>query len=281
MFEHVVVGIRDDDSGRDAIALAKELVSPQGGLMLLYVHVVAPKPAPDSGSVGDAAKSRYALERLTALAAELSVDARLWCEQAQSVRRGLHEFALRQHADLLVVRASHYDELAREFIGDDTREVLEDAPCAVAVAPVGYSARAAAVTRIGVAFDGSAESERALALARKLAAERHGELSGFEAVGMPLYVRDPWDVRGVEIDEQVEQARQQIAALGGVQPHAEFAEDTVEGLMQYGASVDLLVIGSHRYRPLDRFLGQSTSQRLADEASSPLLVLPSSAHAGE
>ena len=34
------------------------------------------------------------------------------------------------------------------------------------------------------------------------------------------------------------------------------------------------VIGGHDYRPIDQFLEQSTAQRLADEVSTPLLVLP-------
>ena len=37
--------------------------------------------------------------------------------------------------------------------------------------------------------------------------------------------------------------------------------------------VDLLVIGSHRYRPIERVLEDTASQQLADEPSSPLLVL--------
>jgi nucleotide-binding universal stress UspA family protein len=279
MFEEVVVGVRDDDAGPDAIALAMEMASADRELTLVHVHVVANKPAPDSGSVGDAAKCRYALERLTALRAEFLVDAEVSCIEARSVRRGLHEFASARHADLLVVGASHNDELARDLAGDDTREVLQEAPCAVAVAPAGYAARAAAMRRIGVAYDGSAESERALALGRRLAAERHAELSVFEAVSAPMYVRDPWDVRGVEIDEQVEQARQKIAALGGLEAGAEFGA-AVEELVQYGHAVDLLVLGSHRYRPIDRLLKRSTSQQLADGASSPLVVLPSSTRAG-
>lgn len=75
MFDEVVVGIRgDDEADRDAIALANELVCPQADLTLLHVHVLAVKPAPDSGSVGDAAKCRYAVELLTALASSRDDD---------------------------------------------------------------------------------------------------------------------------------------------------------------------------------------------------------------
>lgn len=272
MFEDVVVGIRDRDAGRDAVALGRELVSPRGNLTLVHVHVVSAKPAPDSGSARDASHRRDALEHLTALRQQLRVDAELACPEAGSVRRGLHGFASGRRADLLVVSASRSDEIARDLIGDHTREVLEGAPCTVAVAPLGYYERAAEITKIGVAYDGSTESERALTLAGALAAERDMELSAFEAVRAPLYVRDPANVEG-EIDERVEQARRRLAALDGVEPHAEFAEDAVEGLHAYGASVDVLVIGAHDYTPVDHLLERSTSQRLADEACTPMLVL--------
>ena len=270
MFERMVVGVRGEESGRDATALARVLASAAGEVTLLHVYV-ASKPAPDSGVAADAARRQYAIERLTKLAAETSVAAEVSWVEARSVRRGLHEFALRERADLLVIGASHYDEAARELVADDTRVVLEDAPCAVAVAPVGYSAHAGELRRIGVAYDGSPESEQALSLARQLAAERRAQLSAFEAVEASP-ARDPWDV-AAEFAEPVTRARERIAALGGLEANAGFG-DPVEELTRFGSSVDLLVIGSHSYRPTDRLEEMSTSQRLAGEAPSPLLVLP-------
>jgi nucleotide-binding universal stress UspA family protein len=272
MFERVVVGVRGAAGGRDAIALASRLVATDGTLTFLHVHHVGSKPAPDSGAAGDAAKRRLALARLEALAAELHVEADVSAIESQSARRGLHAFARREHADLLVIRMSHLDDLARDMSGDDTRAVLEDAPCAVAVAPIGYSEQAAVIARIGVAYDGSAQSERALALARKLAAERDAELSAFEAVDAPLHVRETWDVRAPEIDERIDEARERVATLGGLETDAGFG-DTVDELVQFGRTVDLLVIGSHRYRPIDRLLRSTTAQQLAGETSVPLLVL--------
>jgi nucleotide-binding universal stress UspA family protein len=61
--------------------------------------------------------------------------------------------------------------------------------------------------------------------------------------------------------------------LGEVEPHAEFG-DTVEELTHFGASVDLLVVGSHKHRPIDRpAMRRTTGQRLAADAPCPLLVL--------
>ena len=136
--------------------------------------------------------------------------------------------------------------MGRLLLGDDTREVLEDAPCAVAIAPAGYASRAASIRMIGVAYDRSVESERALELARTLAAHHQAELSALEAIRPPVHGRDPANVAG-ESQERVEEARRRIPALGGVHADASFG-DAVDELRQYGPSVDLLVISSHKVR---------------------------------
>ena len=64
MFHNVVAGVLtgvlDDQTDRDVIALARELVAPQGKLTLLHLHLVTAKPARDSGSLADTAKCRTA-----------------------------------------------------------------------------------------------------------------------------------------------------------------------------------------------------------------------------
>ena len=63
MFEEVVVAVGGDDFGRDAVAIGKELGSAHGRLTLAHVLVVASKPAPDSGAVGDAGDAADELAR--------------------------------------------------------------------------------------------------------------------------------------------------------------------------------------------------------------------------
>ena len=184
---------------------------------------------------------------------------------------GLHELAVRREADLLVIGASRQDELLRPYGGDQTRAVLVKAPCAVAVTPIGYASRPSALDKIGAAYDGSPESEQALALARVLARERGAELSAFQAVPEP-YVHSIVNPQP-EIEAGLAEARKRIAELGDVEPHVVSSDDAAEALARYGASVDLLVLGSHRYRPVDHLLSGSTAQRLADDAPCPLLVL--------
>ena len=279
MFASVVVGIAGYEAGRDAIALAKALLPGNGKVTLVYVEVLQSKPRPEADTRADDEARRFGLERLGRLRDEGQIAAEISRIEAPSVRRGLQEFAAGQDADLIVIGAGRHDPVAHMFLGDEAREVLEDPPCPVAVAPVGYCECPGRIRKIGVAYDGSPESHRALALARKLTAQHRASLSAFEAVRAPAYARDIWNVEG-EIDADVEQSRQRMAALGDVEPHAEFADNAVAGLRRYGASVDLLVLGAHKYRPADRLVERSTSQRLVDEPPCPLLVLGSAKRAG-
>jgi nucleotide-binding universal stress UspA family protein len=272
MFDNVIVGVDGAQAGRDALGLAQQLASPRGRLTLAYVEVVAPRPGPAAGLVSAAAHARRALRRLTQLRDESRVDAHVLCVEAGSVAAGLHELVVRRDADLLVIGASRRDELLRPYGGDETRAVLENAPCAVAVTPIGYASRLSTLEKIGAAYDGSPESEQALAVARELARERSAELSAFEAVGEPAYVHSLVYPQP-EIEAGLAEARKRIAELGDVEAHAASSDDAAEALARYGASVDLLVVGSHRYRPIDHLLSGSTAQRLADDAPCPLLVL--------
>jgi nucleotide-binding universal stress UspA family protein len=281
MFDNVIVAIDDSDAGRDAVGLATQLASGKRALTFAYVGVVALEP-PDSARASESADGRRAKQRLAWLADEAGIDAEVFCVEARSVASGLHELGVSRRADLLVIGASRRDDYDRALVGDDTREVLMHAPCAVAVAPMGLATRPPVMHKIGVAYDGSLESEQALALARRLARARGSELSAVHAVPEPIpserrmtgarLVNDPWSVQS-ESDEAVEKARRQIAQLGDVKPFAT-SGDAAQELARYGASVDLLIIGSHKYGPLEASV-QSTAQQLADSAPCPLLVLSS------
>ena len=244
MFDNVVVGIDTYEAGRDALELAKQLVPPDGDMLLVFVQVVMRAPGSDTDPQWQLDERRRALERLASVRDDANADAQLLTVQAGSVARGLHE-AVRRHGDLLVIGVSRRDEFERTFVGDDTRQVLQGAPCAVAVAPTGYATRLPSLDTIGVGYDGSPASEQALTVAGKLARERGAELSASEAVA---------------------------AELRGVKPHVA-SGDAAQALARYAASIDLLVVGSHEHRLRDRFSSGSTSQRLADSVACPLLVL--------
>jgi nucleotide-binding universal stress UspA family protein len=288
MFNTVLVGVDDREVGHDAITLARTLVAPSGRLTLAYVLTSEPY-------VLRAAVMRYAAEnwaraadlqeegralalleraRDEARLSELAVELTLRCVRSSSVGRGLHELAETVRADLIVLGSSRQSLLGRAVIRDDTRAALTGAPCAVAIAPAGYSEQPRVMREVGVGYDGSAESEHAVEVARELAGELGAELSAFTALSVPTSAFGPGHrPLSDAIDALVREANERIVALGGVEPHAAYGA-AAEELAAYSASLDLLIVGSRGYGPIGRLIHGSTSARLARTARCPLLVLP-------
>jgi nucleotide-binding universal stress UspA family protein len=274
MFDNVIAALNDGPAALDAIALATDLIDPGGTLALAHVTRGDPRSHRASRTTSQASQRLVSLELIEAAAARADVTATPLTSVSRSVGRGLHELAEREHCDLLVVGSSGRAFFDRVVIGDDIRDALNGAPCAVAIAPSGYARHAAQLREIGVAYDGSPESEDALATARVLAAARSARVSAFEAVNIPAGTLGAYGVEfGEAIDAIVHTARERIDALGGVEAHAAYGP-VIDELALYSASVDLLVVGSRGYGPIGRLVHGSTSMGLARAARCPLLVLP-------
>ncbi len=281
MFNQILVGVDEHEGGRDAIALAKRLIAPDGQITLAFVQTSEPYVYRGVSVMYEASERERTLDRLRKTREQAAIDAEIAYLGSRSAGRGLHELAERDGADLLVVGSCRRSLVGRVLMGDDTRAALNGAPCAVAIAPAGYAAQPAVMREIGVGYDGSPESEHALGFARKLAAEVGAKLSAFEAVSLPRYVftagSAPIDST---IEELVRDAQQRVAALSDVEPHAAYGHPAVE-LAMYSASLDLLIVGSRSYGPMGRLVHGSTSQQLAHTARCPLLVLTRGARATE
>src|ERR1035437_4130872 len=261
MFAKVIVGIDGLSGGRDALALARELAGDASEIGLAHVFIESLLPARGSPGVFQAGEREHSRELLEAARSESGLDAKLHLVASYFVGRGLHELA--------------------ERLGADLRAALNAAPCAVAIAPSGYAERASILAEIGVGYDGSPESQHALTVARGLAAQHGARVSAFQAVSLPPPAfADARHPSQQTLEAEVEKARERLAALGDVEPHAAYG-DPAEELALYGASVDLLIVGSRGYGPLDRMIHGSTSQRLAHSARCPLLVLPRAAAADQ
>ena len=134
MFDNVVVGIDGRFGGRDALALARQLADE--GADLVLAHVYSEMPVPLRGlSPALAAERERSEQTLEAARAEVGIDVRLCSVGSPSVGRGLHEFAERVGADLMVVGSSSRGLAGRVLLSDHARASLNGAPCAIAVAP--------------------------------------------------------------------------------------------------------------------------------------------------
>jgi nucleotide-binding universal stress UspA family protein len=272
MFDSVIIGVDGRPGGRDAIALGRHLAAKDASLSLAYVFQTDAVPVRGSSGAFEAEERDRAQALLERERRTAGIDAAVLAHGSPSVGRGLHELVERGQADLVVVGSSSRGLVGRVTASDDTRSSLNGAGCAVAVAPAGYADRPVALREIGVGYDGSPESAHALDVAKRLSAERGAKVSAFEAVSLPSYAFSGGaDAITEALDTYVESARERIAALG-VEAHAAYGVPADE-LALYGASVDLLVVGSRGYGPIGRLFHGSTSLELARKARCPLLVL--------
>lgn len=272
MFTNVLVAVDGQPGGRDAIELAGQLTSPGTRVTLGHVYAWRHAPSIPGYDDGEAAEITRARELLRAASDEAKLEADLRWIGAESPRRGLHELAAAMGADLLVVGSTRWGPIGRILIGDDTRAALAGAPCAVAVAPAGYADHPRGIRRIGVAYDGSPDSDRALAVARTLAGDHGAALAAMEVVWFPAYLFGRRHaVDSDRIVDLVDAARDRVDALGGVEPEAAYGQPAEE-LALWSASLDLLVVGSRGIGPIGRLMRTSTSRELTRRARCPLLV---------
>jgi nucleotide-binding universal stress UspA family protein len=277
MFENVIVGVDGRPTGRDAIELARHLVSPEGKLTLVNVHSdeLSPVHAITPGLTAGERETSHELLRRERAEADLDAEVELVSFVALSPGRGLHDLAEERGANLLVVGSSGRGVIGRAMLGDDTRAALNGAPCAVAIATRSYALHPLPLASIGVGYDGSPESEAALAAARRVAAQQRAKLTALEVVSIPAYsftgLTPP--ALGDTIETLVKEAKERLRALEGVEGRAVYGLPGEE-LAAFSGEVNLLVVGSRNYGPLRRLVVGSTSDYLERHARCSLLALP-------
>ena len=270
MFRNVLVGVDGRQGGRDAIALARRLSTPETGFTLAHVYGLPPGRGGALALPYERADSEQLLERERELA---DLDAQLIVSGQTSVGRGLHELAEAKQADLLVVGSTRHALLGRVLMGDHCLAAVDGAPCAIAVAPRGYAQVAHGLHRLGVGYDGTAEGEHALAVARELA-EPDGTIRALWVVSLPTVQAEkpiPADWPK-EINALIELHTDRLAQVEGVHGIVCYGGPREE-LAQFSQDLDLLIVGSRPYGPLGRLFHSSVSRYLVQHASCPLLVL--------
>ena len=198
----IVVGAGRDDRARDALALAGSL-APLEDARLVLAGVY--RSALVGDGLLDAVLHEERTDELERLRAALPDPggAELRVLGSSSTVRGLHAVVEETGAGLLVLGHSTLGDVARALRGDIALGAIQAAPCAVAVAPAGYADRdgaGAAVQVVGAAFDGSPESEAALAEAARLAHAAGAALRVIGVLEAPYVFADPpvVDAAGVQ-----------------------------------------------------------------------------------
>ena len=163
----------------------------------------------------------------------------------------------------------------RALLGDDTRGALNGAPCAIAVAPRGYSDDASDLARIGVAYDFTGAADAILLAARGFASECGATLSALYVAPFPTLAYGKEETPGwpefVEGERPQDEAR--AAMLDRVDGHIAYGQ-VGRKLATFSDRVDLLIVGSRGRGPLRSLIFGSTSNYLARHAGCALLIMP-------
>lgn len=233
----LILGVDDSGGARDAAALAN-MLAPLLGIQVVQVH------ATGRGSSG----------------------------------RKLHEEATARQAEIVVVGSSHRGDPGHTAAGKVLGRLLRGGSAPVAVAPRGYADEDVGPPRvIGVAFDDSAESHRALEFAGRLARSADAALRVITVYdgGLPAHQPEPgvvtqraWMQEALHrtVADLPSELRAEPRFLVGAVAHV-LAEQSELG-------VDLMVMGSRGYGPVRSFWLGSVSESLISISPRPLVITP-------
>ena len=183
MFNNLLGGGGGGKGGRDPFPPRQAVAPPDGQIAL--AHIYGNDWMLGRGAALALPVEREVAERLLSKEREETATRGELVSCADSpAGRGLMRLAERRATDVLVVGSCHRGPLGRAFLGDQTSGALNGAPCAVAIAPLGHAAAPHPLSAIGIGYDGSPESERALEAARELAARRGSTIKALSVVSL-------------------------------------------------------------------------------------------------
>jgi nucleotide-binding universal stress UspA family protein len=281
----ILVGI-DSTGSADAVAFAEQFAEMTGARLRL-AHAF---PYDDTPSRAANLAFRDALrdEAETVLASVDVADAPHHAVADVSPPRALHELAAEHEVSLIVVGSTHRGRVGRVLPGSTGERLLHGAPCPVAIVPKGYADAKPPLRAIGVGFDGSEESEAALATASDLARRFRAVLHVIHVfdtnqIGAPAMTTPGW----VSLSKETERQQRELLDRRVSEQPADVAVESVftvgspnRELATESEAVDLMVIGSRGYGPLHAVMLGGVSHALVRKAACPVLILPRGAKTG-
>jgi len=226
------------------------------------------------------------LERVRSrLADEPGVSSEVLPLESHNAARGLTDALEEADAGLVVVGATSRGAVARAIIGSTADRVIHNARCPVAVVPHGFDG--GELRSVGVAYT-PAEGEDALRSAVVLAHAAGAALRVITVLHEEVGTLGPnrEGARAMQQIPEVMASRHHVAARAAVD--AALAEagaqldseidlvygDPAESLLDFTATLDLLVMGSRARAPRLAVMLGSVSRRVIAASKCPVLVLP-------
>lgn len=287
MFRKVIVGFDGSDRALDALSLGQALTASEGELIVCCVHHFQPLSAridPTEPSI-DRESAEESVEQATRLVKRgVTITPKFLA--GVSAARTLQSTAIAEQADLIVLGSSHRGALGRVLMGSVTQETLHEAPCPVAIAPVGLHDHSAGtcLARVAVGHDAVEPTPDALSVSVALCVQTGAKLL-LVAVAQDATVADPArdTMPYAEITEARLRAAKQVLAEAlrslpeSISATSEVRDgDPAEQLLKVSSDADLLVLGSHGRGFVGRLIMGSVCDRVVRAAACAVLVVPPS-----
>jgi nucleotide-binding universal stress UspA family protein len=277
----IIVGFDGSEESHDGLALARVLAAGTGAELIVaaaFGHMLA-GPGVDLGVL----QQEYfeaAFDKAARALGSSGFERRELRDA--SAPQGLAQLAESEAADLIAIGSAHRSALGRVLFGSVGERLLYGAPCPVAIAPRGYSGTARPDEGpIGIAYDGSAESRRALQAGGGLATVLGSGLllvtvvddyssSLISPTVVPKDYLDAVDdhfrrIQNDALDEIGDRIR-----VSGTLVHGPAAQTLIDRSSDLG----MLVMGSRGYGPARRTLLGGVSALVMRNAACPVIVVP-------
>jgi nucleotide-binding universal stress UspA family protein len=284
MYETLVVGFDDSLSSKAALIEASNRVKKHGGRVIL-VHAVyfdteefgiAPEQLEKRLKIGEKA----CIQSKAMVAAEFGVDVQsLLCEG--NPPDVILDIAQGKKADLIVLGTYGRKGLNRLLMGSVTSRVIADAPTDVLIVKKPCTECTGEYRSVLVPFDGSDFSKRALNRACRIAKTDNSDITVLYVI--PRYEEMIDFFRSESISSSLHREAEKITAVAkdfasvqGVTIHTDIVEGHASDKIVDAAkksSHDLIVMGSHGYRGVNKAIIGSTTERVILDAVCPILIV--------
>lgn len=282
MGRKLIIGYDGTGPAHDALALARRLVYATGADMIL-ANVYPGRPHADVGKGDDQTYfdlMRRDAERVLA-EAPAGVHAELRAIAASSPARGLHDLAEETSAEFIVLGSTHRGKLGLIEPGSTGERLLHGAPCAVAVAPVGYAEHSTERPGcIAVGWNGTPESQVALEAAIDLAREFEASLRIISAVE-PIDKVPRLDTTNHATfvawlrEQRQRELSETLATLpDDVNAEAALVDGAPKDALRDLDGVDVLVLGTSGYGRVTGAVLGSVSAKVVRGATAPVVIVP-------
>jgi nucleotide-binding universal stress UspA family protein len=280
----IVVGFDDSPGAQDALAFAAAVASNAGASVMLasafpYDNVPS-RGANDAYREYLRADCQAALDRAAATLEGVPTSTEAIPNTSPS--HALHVLSEYIGPALVVVGSTRRGPVGRVVPGSTGERLLHGSPCPVAIVPRGY-AGAGPIRTVGVGYDGSEESEVALAAACQVAVRFGASLRVIRIYdasrfGAPALMTIPGEVSYHEdYEKQQREGLDEAVAALPAEVHAEsvfIAGPPGPELAAQTEHVDLMVVGSRGYGPRAAVMLGGVTHTVIRKAHCPLIVLP-------